>query len=62
MVRKFKKVFKEGDLVKCKSYGPLMTVEGYNKKGVECVWFGGSEVKRGLFNQDTLVKEKENRE
>jgi len=55
MDKDFKGIFKEGDVVKSKSGGPLMTVEKYRKDVVKCVWFSGNEVRRDFFRQETLV-------
>jgi uncharacterized protein YodC (DUF2158 family) len=51
---------KVGDLVKLKSGGPTMTVEGPDddvlKTGqVRCQWFSGSRLSRAIFHQDALV-------
>ena len=31
--------FSVGDTVQLKSGGPIMTIEGVDEKGVNCVWF-----------------------
>ena len=49
--------FDIGDVVTLKSGGPPMTIE-VDKEGDEyvCVWFEGSETKRGAFPSSTLMK------
>lgn len=56
------KEWKSGDLVKLKSGGPLMTVDGKNKHaedGYNCSWFD-KEDKRNqeVFKADTLEEAK----
>ena len=51
----FKQIFDVGNVVKCKSGGPDMTVECYSKKSVKCIWFNGNEIRKDSFEQDTLV-------
>ncbi|HEX8012455.1 MAG TPA: DUF2158 domain-containing protein [Casimicrobiaceae bacterium] len=52
--------FKPGDIVKLKSGGPKMTVEGpyrghsSNEEQVRCIWFEGSERKTDVFAVATL--------
>ncbi len=49
--------FKQGDVVRLKSGGPNMTVEGVDAQGnVNCVWFQGSVVKKQSFTAALLLK------
>lgn len=50
--------FTTGDLVRLKSGGPVMTVDGYapgSSGKLSCVWFEGSEHKRAAFRPEALV-------
>lgn len=50
--------FNTGDIVKLKSGGPDMTVQGTaNTSGthVYCQWFAGKKLERGNFPVDSLV-------
>ena len=47
-------IFQDGDVVKLKSGGPRMTVEGYEDDLVICVWFEGTERKSATFKEATL--------
>jgi len=44
-----------GALVKLKSGGPTMTVEGYYLGWVRCSWFNGTTKKEADFDLATLV-------
>ena len=47
--------FTAGDVVKLKSGGPQMTVEGTDSDSVECVFFDKDNVlKRATFAKDTV--------
>ncbi len=49
----------EGDVVKLKSGGPKMTVQGshqYDKDSAVCAWFDGTEQKSETFRKGSLVK------
>ena len=49
--------FKNGDTVRLKSGGPLMTISNYNDKGhLYCLWFSKDEdkVRDGYFPLDSL--------
>jgi uncharacterized protein YodC (DUF2158 family) len=52
--------FKEGDLVRLKSGGPVMTVEELYDEDLSCVWFekvGNKQVmQRGSFRPSVLDK------
>ena len=39
-------IFKIGEGVRLRSSGPLMTVRGRTKRGVECCWFDNCQNKR----------------
>jgi uncharacterized protein YodC (DUF2158 family) len=59
--------FKPGDLVHLKSGGPLMTVngiEGETIQEIECLWFSGDDLQRGVFSQAALteIEEEEDEE
>lgn len=45
---------KIGNVVKLKLTGPLMTIELVENESVYCIWFCGTDVKRGQFHVDTL--------
>lgn len=53
--------FKIGDVVRLKSWGPLMTIhnigeypdQGLNP-GLLCVWFDGAKKLEGVFHPDTV--------
>lgn len=51
------KEFKVGDIVKLKSGGPEMTVEGWNgyHGGYDCQWFAGKKLDTGRFKLESLV-------
>ena len=61
---------KEGDIVKLKSGGPLMTIQvidswgiytgdhDYPKDQAKCFWFDGNEMKEGIFKLNSLTVEK----
>ena len=51
--------FNIGDVVTLKSGGPPMTIEVDKGDNYVCVWFEGSEVKRGAFPSVTLMKDDE---
>jgi uncharacterized protein YodC (DUF2158 family) len=53
--------FKPGDLVHLKSGGPVMTVNGL-EGGVECLWFSGDDLERGVFSQAALAEVEEDEE
>jgi len=53
--------FKAGDVVRLKSGGPAMTIEGIGKYGpgaskdnAKCVWFDGKKRYEQVFELDTL--------
>ncbi len=45
-----------GDVVRLKSGGPDMTVEGVGEQDVDCVWFQGNNVLRNTFGAALLQK------
>ncbi len=54
--------FKDGDVVRLKSGGPEMTIEGIDKYGTgatrdnaKCVWFEGKNLKSAVFELHTLT-------
>jgi uncharacterized protein YodC (DUF2158 family) len=49
-------IFKVGDIVRLKSGGPSMTVDGYNDYDgdVVCKWFAGDKLQYGTFNPDAV--------
>ena len=59
-------LFKKGDIVRLKSGGPDMTVDGfYTPTGqYTCQWFSGSKLQHGRFDPKTLthVKGTKNKE
>jgi uncharacterized protein YodC (DUF2158 family) len=58
----FKQIFYVGNLVRAKSGGPQITVEGYSKKSVLCMWFNDNTIMRSSFDQNTLVLVDEDKE
>jgi uncharacterized protein YodC (DUF2158 family) len=50
---------KSGTIVKLKSGGPRMTVEGpgMSLQAVRCTWFDGTELRRSEFHEDQLETE-----
>ena len=52
--------FESGDIVKLKSGGPEMTVQGVGQM-VTCQWFAGKKLEVGRFNPNSLeyVEEEE---
>lgn len=49
--------FNTGDIVKLKSGGPDMTVQGEvigHRGTFNCQWFAGKKLERGNFNSDSL--------
>lgn len=50
------KEFKVGDIVKLKSGGPDMTVEGWSAYhgSFECQWFAGKKLDTGRFKFESL--------
>ena len=51
--------FSVGDLVKLKSGGPIMTVDGYatfDPDQVICKWFSSKKLNSGHFSEDSLEK------
>jgi len=53
---------KPGDVVRLKSGGPAMTIERVGQAGdgqpaADCLWFEGTEVKRGTFLLTTLARD-----
>ncbi|EPP4132714.1 YodC family protein [Vibrio vulnificus] len=46
--------FKTGDIVKLKSGGPDMTIQGKGPAGYWCQWFAGKKLERGQFPADSL--------
>ena len=52
---------KTGDIVKLKSGGPDMAVQGLGRVGFFCQWFAGKKLERGDFPVDSLeLVKKEN--
>ncbi|MEI8668854.1 DUF2158 domain-containing protein [Pseudoalteromonas sp. B131b] len=52
---------KAGDIVKLKSGGPDMTVQGKGIVGFKCQWFAGKKLERGDFPEESLeMVKKEN--
>ena len=48
--------FKDGDLVRLKSGGPLMTVENHRKDDmIEVRWFDGASLSGDAFRSECLV-------
>ncbi len=50
---------KQGDTVRLKSGGPVMTVSVRNPSvngGFFCQWFDGAELKTGSFHMDSLER------
>lgn len=49
--------WQEGDVVRLKSGGPIMTVKIYDayKGGNVCQWFVGTDLKEGVFSNAQLV-------
>lgn len=47
---------KEGDTVRLKSGGPLMTVEYTDNGKVDCVWFVDGKLFRETFDKRSLEK------
>ena len=48
--------YDEGDVVRLKSGGPKMTVNGYMEFGeVHCQWFEDAEMKKGFFAEGSLA-------
>jgi uncharacterized protein YodC (DUF2158 family) len=45
---------KEGDRVRLKSGGPVMTVESISAQGAFCIWFEGPQRHQGMFKLLTL--------
>ena len=53
---------KVGDVVKLKSGGPPMTVEGVGATGgLNCAWFDGADRKEGYFAAGALEHKPSNR-
>ena len=58
------KKFKQGDTVKLRSGGPIMTVQDYvpvapnddSSTTVRCSWFVGNKHESSNFEEDSLVK------
>jgi uncharacterized protein YodC (DUF2158 family) len=48
------KLFEEGDKVRLKAGGPIMTVQVAPDHMAYCVWFVGDKPHQGTFDQDTL--------
>jgi len=46
--------FNDGDLVKLKSGGPVMTVEATDGTDIYCMWFIDHKVEKGVFREPTL--------
>lgn len=60
--------YKAGDVVKLKSGGPNMTVQGYlavlsssESKTVQCKWFAGAKSEAGNFHEDMLLPVEDDR-
>ena len=52
--------FKAGDVVKLRSGGPKMTVNGQSSDGsIICIWFEGHNPKRDVFAAESLKKVEE---
>ena len=54
--------YKSGDVVKLKSGGPNMTVQGYvatvsnvESKTVQCKWFAGAKSEAANFHEEMLL-------
>lgn len=50
-------MIKLGSVVRLKSGGPAMTVEGIHKDAIQCVWFNVKTLNRDTFNKDLLVSQ-----
>jgi uncharacterized protein YodC (DUF2158 family) len=48
------KKFKDGDRVKLKSGGPLMTVSNAAAEKIECTWFLEGSIQHDSFNPESL--------
>lgn len=49
--------FAIGAQVRLKSYGPVMTVDGYfDPDKLQCQWFDGNKLMKGDFSAETLVE------
>ncbi len=46
--------FKDGDRVKLKSGGPMMTVSNVSEDKIECSWFVDGNVQHDSFNAEVL--------
>ena len=46
--------FDQGDKVRLKTGGPIMTVQVTRDHMAYCVWFVGDKPHQGTFDQDTL--------
>jgi uncharacterized protein YodC (DUF2158 family) len=46
--------FKDGDRVKLKSGGPLMTVSNVSNDKIECSWFFEGNIRHDHFNPEAL--------
>ncbi len=61
--------FKSGDVVKLKSGGPNMTVQGYAavmagkpSQTVQCKWFAGAKSEASNFHEDMLLTVEEEKD
>ena len=49
-------LFKEGDVVRLKSGGPNMTVNGVQGDAIEVTWFeDGKKLKTSVFSNEVLI-------
>jgi uncharacterized protein YodC (DUF2158 family) len=46
--------FEEGDKVRLRAGGPIMTVQVVQDHMAYCVWFVGKKTHQGTFHHDTL--------
>jgi len=48
--------FQQGEIVRLKSGGPDMTVQGRAGDDFVCQWFAGKKLERGFFAPETLER------
>lgn len=46
--------FKIGDIVQLKSGSIKMTIESISEESINCVWMTGGDLKRDVFNRDSI--------